>query len=311
IDNALDCAPAHRTETNVVPGEHDAVDLRPVVALCLVVRALEGAYLSRVLLGGKHLRLVLLLFLEQRIHVPLWPALAPDLPASFLDCARVLFKRFLFPGGRNRRAGAHQILPLQLMRVQQSGYIWLPGLNSLRRRGIRDRRSVVFVGQARDVMSEFVDKDVGRPQTIRRNGAVQTKYPAAPVRLAIHENLHEIIGRVGCVVPEGTVIEREDVALRAKSIISGAEWRSSMDSRRRTRDPGFRRLWAQGPHVEVALALLERRGRKEKCGQPPGVFFKLAALAGGVPIADDKEIDFRFGTPLLLNLYQRSRRRRT
>src|SRR5262249_26779034 len=94
IDNALDCAPAHRTETNVVPGEHDAVDLRPVVALCLVVRALEGAYLSRVLLGGKHLRLVLLLFLEQRIHVPLWPALAPDLPASFLDCARVPFERF-------------------------------------------------------------------------------------------------------------------------------------------------------------------------------------------------------------------------
>ena len=43
VDHLLQRSPAHRTERHLVPGEHDAVHLRPVIPLRLVVGALEGA----------------------------------------------------------------------------------------------------------------------------------------------------------------------------------------------------------------------------------------------------------------------------
>ena len=61
VDHALDRAAADGAEGHAVAGEHDAVGLRAVVALGLVVGALEGADLAGVRLGAEALLLLVAL----------------------------------------------------------------------------------------------------------------------------------------------------------------------------------------------------------------------------------------------------------
>src|SRR5258706_15975255 len=84
IDNPLDRPPADGAERDVVAREHHAIDLRPVVALRLVHRALERADPAGVFLGREHPRLLQLLLPEESVHVLFGAPLGADLPPLFL-----------------------------------------------------------------------------------------------------------------------------------------------------------------------------------------------------------------------------------
>src|SRR4029453_7529594 len=92
VDHAADSAPARSAEGNLVAREHDAVGLRAEIALRLVERALEGADLARVGASRKQSGLVRLLFLEERIHLPLGAVGGADRATARLEISRVLFE---------------------------------------------------------------------------------------------------------------------------------------------------------------------------------------------------------------------------
>src|SRR5262249_58385176 len=101
-----------RAEPGIVPYEHGAVFLRPVIALRFVKRALEGADFARVLVGGQYPSVFDLLFLKQRLHLFFGTFLSANLPALLLNFLLVLLKRLFRPRRRERRARCTPILPL-------------------------------------------------------------------------------------------------------------------------------------------------------------------------------------------------------
>jgi hypothetical protein len=159
-DHLLDRAPARRAERNVVAREHDAVDLRPVIALRLVHRALEGSDLSGVRLPGEHLRILRLLAAEENVHLLLGAVFRSDLPAQLLDLAGVRFECLLVPGGRNRRSRRHEVLPLEVLRVEERRHVRLPRFDTVGGRLVSDVGRVVLVGETREVVAELGDENV-------------------------------------------------------------------------------------------------------------------------------------------------------
>ena len=79
---------------------------------------------------------------------------------------------------------------------------------------------------------------------------------------------------------------------------------------RRPRDARLRRRRAQPPDVDVALPLLERRRREQHGDQPPRVALELAALARGVAVAENQQVELRRRIAALVQLDQRAGVRR-
>src|SRR5262249_25180283 len=127
-----------------------------------------------------------------------------------------------------RGARADQIFPFQTARVEQSGYVWFPRLNPLRRLCVCDRRRVILVRQARKMMPEFMDKYIWGPQAVRRHGAVEPEYPPASIRFPIHQDLYEVIWSVRGVVSERAVLERQNLSLGSKCIVGRPQRRPAM-----------------------------------------------------------------------------------
>src|SRR5207237_2476694 len=113
--------------------EHDAVGLRAVVAVRLVVRALERADLAGVRSFVQELRVALLLVAEERIHLRLGTICSADRPALLLNLFRVALELLFRPRRRNRHAGRHEILPLERRWIEQRRRVWLPRLDAIRR----------------------------------------------------------------------------------------------------------------------------------------------------------------------------------
>ena len=68
IENVFDRAAADEAERHPVPAEHDAILLRTVVSLSLVVGALERADLPGIRPARKQRRRVRVDFAKQRVH---------------------------------------------------------------------------------------------------------------------------------------------------------------------------------------------------------------------------------------------------
>jgi hypothetical protein len=87
------------------------------------------------------------------------------------DIARVRLVGVLVPRRRDRRAGGDEVFPFRCLRVVEGRRVGLPGLDALRRsRLVGHVGGVVLVGEAREVMAELVDEDVGRPEAVGRDG---------------------------------------------------------------------------------------------------------------------------------------------
>src|SRR5436309_2204869 len=97
-DHPFDRPPAHRAEADLVAGEHDAVHLRPVVALRLVDRALEGPDLAGLRGGAEEPAHPLALLAEERLHLRLGPLLLAKLAAAGLDLPLGGLELLLRPG---------------------------------------------------------------------------------------------------------------------------------------------------------------------------------------------------------------------
>src|SRR5215813_650310 len=97
VDDHGERPPADRAERDLVAREHDAVFLRPVVALRLVERTLEGADLPRMGVRPEELRLEDLLLAEEGVDLVLGPVLGAKLPALLLRLARGLLELGFLP----------------------------------------------------------------------------------------------------------------------------------------------------------------------------------------------------------------------
>ena len=75
---------------------------------------------------------------------------------------------------------------------------------------------------------------------------------------------------------------------------------------RRPRDARLRRRRNQAPDVDVALALLEGRRAEQTSHQPPRVALELAALGGGVAVAEHQQIELCRRVAGLVQLEQRT-----
>ena len=142
-------------------------------------------------------------------------------------------------------------------------------------------------------MAELVDEDVRRPRAVGGDGAVQAEDAAAAVGRAVGQDLDDVVRRVRGDVAERPVLEREDVALGVERVVGRADRRPPVDALRRPRDAGLRRGGRESPDVDVALPFLERRGREEHGDQPPRVALELAALARGVAVAENQQVELR------------------
>src|SRR6202158_1342033 len=83
-----------------------------------------------------------------------------------------------------------------------------------------------------------------------------------------------------------------------------------MDALRWARNARLSGRRHESPHVDLALALLERRRLKQGVREPAGVALELAALGGGVAVPENEEIQLLRRIAHVVNLDQRTGRRR-
>ena len=214
--------------------------------------------------------------------------------------------------------GVTRSFHFRFVRVEQRGRVRLPGLDAVGRRGaVRHGGGEVLVGEAREVVAELVHEDVGRPEAVGRDGAVEAEDPAAAVGARVRQDLDELVRREGRHVAERPVVESQDVALRAEGVVGRADAGAAVDAGRGPRDPRLLGGRTERPDVEVRAALLEGRDREEHVGEPPRVLLELSALGRRVAVAEDQEVDLVRRVARLLDLEQRpgrwpaSTRRRT
>src|SRR6185312_16923878 len=98
---------------------------------------------------------------------------------------------------------------------------------------------------------ELVDEDVRGPEAVGGHGAVEVEDAAAAVGVAVDEDLDELVRRIGGDVPEGAVVEGEDVALAAEGVIGGADGRAAVLPGGGPGDAGLGGGRHQAPDVEV------------------------------------------------------------
>src|SRR5262249_41018838 len=144
-----------------------------------------------------------------------------------------------------------------------------------------------------DVMTELVHEDVRRPYAVGRDRAVQAVDAAAAVGRAVDENLDDLVRRVGGEVAKRLVLEAEDVALRIERVVGRSDRRAPIDPLRWTRDARRSCGRHESPHVDVTLAVLERRRGKERRDEPSRIALELPALGGRVAVAEDEEVELR------------------
>ena len=140
-------------------------------------------------------------------------------------------------------------------------------------------------------MAELVHENVRRPHAVGGDRAVQAENAAAAVRRAVHQDFDDVVRRVGDEVAKRLVLEREHVAFRVERIVRRTGRRSPVDALRRPRHAGLGGRRTQAPHVDVALAFLERRRGEQHGGEPPGIAFELASFGSRVAVTQDQEIE--------------------
>src|SRR6185503_9406232 len=106
------------------------------------------------------------------------------------------------------------------------------------------------------------------------------------------------------------VVEGQNVALRSECVVSSADRGVAIDAGRRSRNTRLRRWWADGPNVEVLAMLFEWRRREQCFRETARVRFKLLRFRRCVTVAEDQEVDTRFGLAGFLNRDERRGLRR-
>ena len=231
------------------------------------------------------------LFTKQRLHLGLGPVFGPDLVPTLLDLAAVALEFVLRPGRRHRGPRCHQIAPFERGGVGVDGGVDFPRLGRFQRDLIGHRRRVVLVGETGEVMPELVDEDVVGKLMIGRDGAVEVEDAAAAVGLAVDHDLDDVVGSPRCQVAERPILEGQHVALRAEGVVGGADRRAPVNAVRRPGDARCGGRRTQAPDVEVVAPLGERRLGEERLGETLGVGDELAALGGGVAVAQEQQVD--------------------
>src|ERR1051325_2258901 len=190
--------------------------------------------------------------------------------------------------------------------MKQRRCVRFPRLDALSRGCVSDGRCVVLVRQPREMMTELMYENIVRKSVIDCHRAVQVEDSAAAIGASVHENLDKFVRRKLRHFPKTLIVERKNVTLRSERIV-GCE-RIAINTRRRPRDSGLRRGWTQTPDIEIRAMLFERRSRKQDCDQSSRVSLKLSEFAGGVTVAEQKQIDLRGRIAHLLNRNQPGRR---
>ena len=136
-------------------------------------------------------------------------------------------------------AGSEQVFPLERGGIEQRSHVRLPRFDFFRRRQVGDVGGVVLVGESGEVMAEFVDENIRRPQAVGGDGAVEIEDAAASVGGAVDQDFDELVGREGGNVAEAAVLKRQDVALGAEGVVGGAYRSATVNAGRWPRNAGL------------------------------------------------------------------------
>jgi hypothetical protein len=233
-NHAFDGAAADGAKTDLVAGEHDAILQRAVVAAPFIHGSFKRADLARVEAGAEDPCRHDALFAEQRFHVGFRPVLRADGAPALLDRLLHLLELLLRPDGGQIDAGGQQIFPFRGAWV--CGSVRFPRFGMFRHATVGDIGRIVFVGQPREMVAEFVHENVGRERVVGGDGGEEIEDAAAPILAVVDHDLDEFVRRGRRRLAQPLVVEREDVALRPEGVIRGArgEWRKMPSDGRAT-----------------------------------------------------------------------------
>ena len=149
---------------------------------------------------------------------------------------------------------------------------------------------VVFVCQAREVVAEFVDENVGSERVVGGDGGEEVEDAAAPVLAIVDHDFDELVRRGRRRFAQPFVIEGQDVALRPEGVICRAQGRAAEDAIGGARHAAFLGRRIHGPHVEILAVLLERRRGEQRLRHTAGVAVPLVHFGCCVAVAHQQEV---------------------
>src|SRR5471032_998183 len=291
VDDGADRVLAHGAE-RAAAVEHNALHLRPVIAGRLVVGTLESADHVALRIGREQLLGVGQVGAEQRVHLGLGTILFAQFGALLLILVRVRVVGRLRPRRRQRRAVLDEFLPLDVVPVAQRRGIRLPRFNARTVRLIRHWRSVILVGQAGEVVAEFVHEQIVGPVVVGGRRAELAEDAAAAVGVVVDQDFDELIRRVLRQLAQGAIVGGQHITLAAEDVVAGAERRGVIDAGGRPRNARLRGRRRDGPDVEILGPLAERRHLEQVVDHGARGRFELAHLRLRVAVADDQQVDF-------------------
>ena len=142
----------------------------------------------------------------------------------------MFFELLLLPRSGQRSIARNQILPLEILSIAKRGDIRLPGLDSISGGRVCNGRCVVFVGQPREVMPEFVNEDIGRLSAVSGDRAVEVEYAASSIGPRVRNYLYELVRRERCNGAHRAVVKGKDVSLGSEGVVACSERRLAIDA---------------------------------------------------------------------------------
>ncbi len=166
------------------------------------------------------------------------------------------------------------------------GDVWLPGFVV---GWLAGRLGEVFVGEAGEVVREFVDDEVVCPCAFHGDDGVAVVGSDAAVPVAVRDDEEVVVGCGGSDVVEDLVVGDVDASLAVAGVVGGAEWGVLSAVVEWAGDAVVLALGEECANVEVVFVFaVGRRGEEVACG--------LSCVGEevtfvGVSVADDAEVE--------------------
>jgi hypothetical protein len=301
IDDAGDGGAADGAEFGAA-GEHDAIELRTVIAVALVHGAFECADLAVEFFAGEVFLLEFAKFGEERFHLLLRFVLGAKFLAALLEFARGFFVFLLVPGRGKFDAAREQVFPFEGGGIEQSGDVRFPRLDARGRPGVGDGRNVIFVGEVGEMVAEFVHENIGGLGAVRGDRAVKIEDATAAVSAGIGNDLDEFVRGELRDFSKSAIIIGKEVPFGAENVVGGAERRGAVNTGGRPGNAGFMGRRTDRPDVEIFAARFERFGGEKSIEKAPGISLEFLQLPGRVAIAENQEVDLGLRIAIVLDL---------
>ena len=201
-------------------------------------------------------------------------------------------ENILLPVGGNSDARREQVLPLQVIRIEQRGNVDRPRLHpGCKKFLIRNAGSVILIRQSGEGMPHLVDQQKFAPFIIGGKGSIGIIDASAAITSAVDHDQQRVVGHLAGDITQGLVVFRQQIAFGIQGIEGGVQHGIFVAPLARLIGAAFLRGTEDGADIKAFALAFVGLPLKDQVAVTPGVFGEFFLLIFGVALAQQQQVD--------------------